>query len=83
MTSANGLEARTPFLELDMVELALALPATWKMTGPDRPAKWLLRRAFEGWLPDEVLWREKAQFGQGTGMGDVLREHFDATGEPG
>jgi asparagine synthase (glutamine-hydrolysing) len=82
VTSANALEARIPFLELDMVELALALPATWKIAGPDRPAKWLLRRAFEGWLPDEVLWREKAQFGQGTGMGDVLREHFDATVSP-
>ena len=78
VTSANGVEARIPFLDLDMVELALALPPAWKLTRPDRPAKWLLRRAFEGWLPDEVLWREKAQFGQGTGMGDVLREHFDA-----
>lgn len=78
VTSANAVEARIPFLELDMVELALALPPAWKVTRPDRPAKWLLRRAFEGWLPDEVLWREKAQFGQGTGMGDVLREHFNA-----
>jgi asparagine synthase (glutamine-hydrolysing) len=79
VTSANGLEARIPFLDLDVVELALALPPAWKLTDHGRPAKWLLRRAFEGWLPDEVLWREKEQFGQGTGMDEILREHFGSS----
>lgn len=76
VTGAHGLEPRLPFLDLDMVELSLALPPAWKLTGLDRPAKWLLRRAFEGWVPDEVLWRPKEQFGQGTGMNEVLRAHF-------
>jgi asparagine synthase (glutamine-hydrolysing) len=76
--SANGLEPRIPFLDLDVVELAFALPAAWKLANGERPEKWLLRRAFEGWLPDEVLWRPKQQFGQGTGMDVVLREHFGA-----
>ena len=79
VTSANGIEARIPFLDLDMVELALALPPRWKLTRDDRPEKWLLRRAFEGWLPDDLLWRGKQQFGQGTGMDEVLRDHFGAT----
>jgi asparagine synthase (glutamine-hydrolysing) len=79
VTSANGLEARIPFLDLDVVELALALPPAWKLTEEGRPAKWLLRRAFDGWVPDDVLWRKKEQFGQGTGMNEVLREHFGAT----
>jgi asparagine synthase (glutamine-hydrolysing) len=78
VTGANGLEPRIPFLDLDVVELALALPPAWKLVTDERPAKWLLRRAFEGWLPDEVLWRRKEQFGEGTGMNDVLREHFGA-----
>lgn len=71
-----GVEPRLPFLDLDMVELAMALPPEWKLVGPNRPAKWLLRKAFDGWLPDEVLWRRKEQFGEGTGMNDVLTEHF-------
>lgn len=79
VTSANALEPRIPFLDLDVVQLALALPPAWKLVTEERPAKWLLRRAFEGWLPDEVLWRRKEQFGEGTGMNDVLREHFGAT----
>lgn len=78
ITSASGIEPRIPFLDLDVVELALALPPALKLTTPERPAKWLLRRAFEGWLPAEVLWRQKEQFGEGTGMNDVLREHFGA-----
>ncbi len=79
VTSANGIEARIPFLDLDVVDLALALPPDWKLTRDDRPEKWLLRRAFQGWLPDDLLWRGKQQFGQGTGMDDVLREHVGAT----
>ena len=76
--SANGLEPRIPFLDLDLVELGLALPPAWKLVGPGRPSKWMLRRAFDGWVPDEVLWREKEQFGEGTGMNTVLRDHFGA-----
>ena len=79
VTGAHGLEPRLPFLDLDVVELTLALPPDWKLTAADRPAKWLLRRAFDGWVPDDVLWRPKEQFGEGTGMNDVLRDHFGAT----
>ncbi|WP_237249185.1 asparagine synthase-related protein [Spelaeicoccus albus] len=79
VAAANGMETRLPFLDLDVVELALALPPGWKLTTPEREAKWLLRRAFDGWVPGEVLWRPKEQFGQGTGMNDVLRRHFGAT----
>ena len=79
VAGAHGLEPRLPFLDLDVVELAMALPPAWKMVRPDKPAKWLLRRAFDGWLPDEVLWRPKQQFGEGTGMSEVLRTHFEDT----
>lgn len=79
VAAANGLETRLPFLDLDVVELALALPPGWKLTTTGREAKWLLRRAFDGLVPDDVLWRPKEQFGQGTGMNDVLRQHFGAT----
>jgi asparagine synthase (glutamine-hydrolysing) len=64
---AHGLEARVPFLDLDMIALGLALPARWKLAGPQQLEKRLLREAFGGWLPDEILCREKAQFGDGSG----------------
>lgn len=79
IAGAHGVEARVPFLDLDVIELALALPPAWKLLSSDRPAKWMLRRAFDGWLPDDILWRRKEQFGEGTGMNDVLRTHYEAT----
>jgi asparagine synthase (glutamine-hydrolysing) len=78
VAGVNGLEPRLPFLDVDLVELGLGLPARWKLAHEDRAEKWLLRRAFEGWLPDELLWRRKAQFGEGTGARDVLRDHYGA-----
>ncbi len=72
VTMAHGLEARVPFLDRQMIALALRLPAEWKVAGPDIPEKRLLRRAFTGWLPEDLLWREKSQFGDGSGAADVL-----------
>ena len=74
VTMAHGLEARVPFLELDMISLGLSLPAGWKLAGEDQEEKRLLRQAFEGWLPDDFLWRKKAQFGDGSGAASVLKE---------
>ncbi|MBA2504708.1 MAG: asparagine synthase (glutamine-hydrolyzing) [Thermoleophilaceae bacterium] len=76
VTMAHGLEARVPFLDTQVINFALSLPAEWKLSGPGRPEKLLLRRAFEGWLPEEFLWREKSQFGDGSGAADVLQHHF-------
>ncbi len=79
VTMAHGLEARVPFLELDLIALGLALPAAWKLARPGEPEKRLLREAFEGWLPPELLWREKSQFGDGSGMASVLRDSVSET----
>lgn len=73
VTMAHGLEARVPFLDLGVIELGLSLPAGWKLAGPEQPEKRLLREAFSGWLPDEFLWRKKAQFGDGSGASSVLQ----------
>src|SRR5829696_8912766 len=56
---AHGLEARVPFLELDMISLGLSLPAGWKLAGEGQEEKRLLRQAFEGWLPEHFLWRQE------------------------
>ncbi|HZG61944.1 MAG TPA: asparagine synthase B [Rubrobacteraceae bacterium] len=77
VTMAHGLEARVPFLELGMIELGLSLPAGWKLAGEDQPEKRLLRQAFDGWLPDDFLWRKKAQFGDGSGAVTVLKQKME------
>lgn len=79
VTMAHGLEARVPFLELDMIELGLALPAGWKLAAEGQQEKRLLRRAFDGWLPDDFLRRKKEQFGDGSGASSVLKREMEET----
>lgn len=75
--SANSLEARVPFGDLDFVKASMEIHPDFKMntTGV---GKYLLRKAFEGMnlLPDEILWREKAAFSDAVGhsMVDYLKE---------
>jgi asparagine synthase (glutamine-hydrolysing) len=75
---AHGLEARVPFLDREVIEWALRLPPGFKLAGPGQPEKRLLREAFDGWLPDELLWRDKAEFGDGSGAADVLSAAIEA-----
>ena len=78
VTMAHAVEARVPFLDREVVEWALRVPAAAKLARPGEPEKRLLREAFDGWLPDELLWREKAEFGDGSGARDVLSEAIEA-----
>ena len=79
VTMAHAVEARVPFLDKCVIEWALRVPASAKLAGPGEPEKRLLREAFDGWLPDELLWREKAEFGDGSGARDVLTREVEAT----
>jgi len=76
VTMAHGLEARVPFLDREVIEHALALPAAWKLSDGVAPEKQILRAAFDGWLPDDLLWRDKSQFGDGSGAASVLTDPF-------
>jgi asparagine synthase (glutamine-hydrolysing) len=60
-TMAYSLEARSPLLDHEVMEFAAALPARYKVRG--RQKKWLLRRAYRGQLPDEILDGPKRGFG--------------------
>ncbi len=75
VTMAHGLEARVPFLDRDLVDLAGRIPIDWRIPGSHGQEKALLREAFTGWLPEEVLWRPKEQFGDGSGTADVTAAH--------
>jgi len=77
VTMAHGLEARVPFLDRQVIAFAFGLPMAWKLSAPGELEKRLLRRAFVGWLPDEILWRVKAEFGDGSGAKDVLRDTIE------
>jgi asparagine synthase (glutamine-hydrolysing) len=59
-TMAHALEARSPFLDHQLMELAASIPAELKVRGGEK--KWILREALRGWLPDDVLDRRKQGF---------------------
>jgi asparagine synthase (glutamine-hydrolysing) len=71
-TMNYGLEARVPFLDATVMREMLALPAEWKLKIHERTEKQLLREAFDGMVPYDIIWRGKEQFGDGSGAGDVL-----------
>jgi len=67
-TMAHSIEGRVPFLDIDFVEYVMSIDPSLKQAGKtSRIEKWLLRQAFSGHLPDEVLWRPKAEFAAGCG----------------
>lgn len=73
MSMAHGLEVRVPFLDkVSLVEFALALPSQFKINHKRGLDKWILREAFANMLPHETIWRKKAKFAEGAGLGDVL-----------
>ncbi len=59
MTMAHGLEARTPFLDHDLVELAARIPPELKLADG---GKGVLKRAARGVVPDAVIDRPKGYF---------------------
>jgi len=81
VTMAEGLEARTPFLDRELIDFAQSIPSALKLrhtdpadaesTGPTTE-KWILRKACADLLPTDLVWRKKAQFDEGSGTVDAL-----------
>lgn len=86
LTMAHSIEGRVPFLDLEMIELGQEIPTKLKLRGDQngtRTEKWILRKAFEHLLPEEIVWRKKEQFDEGSGSADILPslgEHFLSQG---
>jgi asparagine synthase (glutamine-hydrolysing) len=67
--SACGLEARVPYLDVNLVDYFLNIPDELKIPSKHRQEKWLIRNAFRklypDMLPDSVLFRQKEAFSDG------------------
>ncbi|WNC73757.1 asparagine synthase B [Thalassotalea psychrophila] len=77
--SAWGIEARVPFLDKEFMDVAMRINPEDKMCKDGKIEKHVLREAFEGYLPEEILWRQKEQFSDGVGYSwiDSLKEHVE------
>ncbi len=78
--SVNSMEARVPFGDLDFVEYVMSIDPKLKLNSYGK-GKYLLRRAFEqgDYLPESILWREKAAFSDAVGhsMVDDLKAYAE------
>jgi len=84
---AWGLESRVPFLDKKFLEVVMNLDPAAKMidmkeideNGHPKLEKYVLRKAFEGYLPESVLYRQKEQFSDGVGYDwvDGLKDYAE------
>ncbi|GGG51762.1 asparagine synthase B [Croceivirga lutea] len=79
--AAWGIEGRVPFLDKEFMDVAMRLNPKDKMiVKGERMEKWVVRKAFEKYLPESVAWRQKEQFSDGVGYSwiDTLKELVEA-----
>ncbi|MDY6470061.1 MAG: asparagine synthase B, partial [Succinivibrio dextrinosolvens] len=76
---AWGVEGRVPFLDKKFLDIAMNFKPSAKMCQGSTIEKKVLREAFDGMLPEEVLWRQKEQFSDGVGYSwiDALRDYAE------
>ena len=74
--AAWGIEGRVPFLDKEFMDVAMRINPEDKMINKERMEKWVIRKAFEKYLPESVAWRQKEQFSDGVGYDwiDTLKE---------
>ena len=65
--AAWGIEGRVPFLDKEFMDVAMRINPKDKMITGERMEKWVVRKAFEDYLPESVAWRQKEQFSDGVG----------------
>lgn len=67
--ASSSIEIRVPFLDISFVEYIMGIDPKHKMH--NRIEKYILRNAFEGLLPNDVLYRIKEQFSDGVGTSHI------------
>ena len=80
--SGAGLEARVPFADKKFLQYVMSIPARYKTFDDKRIEKYIFRKAFQGLLPDDILWRRKEAFsdgvsGHGRSWFQIIREHVN------
>jgi len=73
LNAANGYESRMPFLDAKVMDFSLKIPIEHKIHGEEQIGKWVVRQAFEGCLPDHIIYQTKRFFAQGSGVAYIMR----------
>jgi len=73
LNAANSYESRTPFLDAKVMDFSLKIPMQYKIHGEEQTGKWIVRQAFEGCLPEHIIYQTKRFFAQGSGVAYIMR----------
>jgi len=81
MNQCHSVRVVAPLISGELLEYALRIPPQYKQKpeGDGKIEKWIFRKAYEGDLPDSIVWRGKQEFSQGSGSAGVLPGYFEET----
>jgi asparagine synthase (glutamine-hydrolysing) len=82
LNAANSYESRTPFLDARVMDFSLKIPIQYKIHGEEQTGKWIVRQAFEGCLPDHIVYQTKRFFAQGSGVAYIMRAQAEKEVSP-
>jgi len=78
-----GISIESPFLNEEVVDLAKKIPANMKIRNEKgkRHGKWILRKTFEKYIPQQIAWREKSPMQDGSGTAGLTNLFNSVIGE--
>lgn len=76
-----GIKVYSPFLSPKVIRFGKTIPPQYKIRRERDKlyGKWILRKAFEGYLPQDIVWREKVPFDRGCGVLRCAQGFFQST----
>ena len=79
MNQCNSLRVVAPIISGELLNYSLAIPPEYKQKpdGENKIEKWIFRKAYEGLLPEDITWRLKQEFSQGSGIAGLLPAYFE------
>jgi len=77
----TNIRVHLPYMDAEVIRYALKIPLEYKVKSKDGKiwGKWILRKTFEGDLPEEIIWRDKTPIDVGTGsikLREILKERM-------
>lgn len=79
MNQCHSVRVVAPLISAELFNYSLAIPPEYKQKpeGEQKIEKWIFRKAFEPVLPENIVWRLKQEFSQGSGSADLLPGYFE------
>jgi asparagine synthase (glutamine-hydrolysing) len=79
MNQCNSVKVVAPLISGELLNYSMQISPEYKVKaeGEQKIEKWILRKAFEAYLPEAITWRGKQEFSQGSGSADFLPQYFE------